>query len=142
MTLDTPKPTPAPTVAVKRAPMRPTGTPFPANAKRGDVPQMGVVGGVPHAEKTAGTPGGKAIGPARPPRTPKPPYPAQARMAKLQGSGVCHVTFDASGHVSSASMSQSIGTRILDDATTGYAKLNWTGTPNTSTNVPITYEKP
>lgn len=95
MTLDTPKPTPAPTVAIKRAPPKPAGTPFPANAKRGDVPQNGVVGGVPHAEKTAGTPGGKAIGVAR--HTPQPPYPAQARAAHITGSGVCHISCDASG---------------------------------------------
>ena len=134
MTMDTPKPTAPPKS------LRPSGTPFPANAKRGDHPQMGVVGGVPHAEKTTGTPGAKALG--APVHTPKPPYPYQARVAHLSGSGVCHVTFDGSGHVSSASMTSSIGSGLLDSNTVEFAKSNWTGPPNASRDVPITYTKP
>lgn len=135
MTLDTPKPTASPK-PFKLA----GGTPPPANAKRGDHPQQGVVGGVPHAEKTTGTPGAKAIGVK--PHTPQPPYPFQAKAAHLTGSGVCRVTFDASGRVSSATMTSSIGSGVLDGNTTSYAKMNWTGTPNTTVNVPITYRMP
>ncbi len=67
---DTPKPNPKP--------FKPSGTPFPANAKHGDHPQMGVVGGVPHAEKTTGTPGAAHLGVK--PHTPQ---------AALSVSGAC-----------------------------------------------------
>ncbi len=114
---DTPKPNPKP--------FKPAGTPFPANAKHGDHPQMGVVGGVPHAEKTTGTPGAAHLGVK--PHTPQPPYPYQARAAHLTGSGSVPVTFDGSGHASSVSVSQSVGSGILDNNTVQFAKANWTG---------------
>ena len=60
----------------------------------------------------------------------------------MTGSGVCRVTFDGSGHVSDASMTQSIGSGILDNNTIQFAKANWSGAPNTTTNVPITYRMP
>ncbi len=126
---DTPKPNPKP--------FKPAGTPFPANAKRGDHPQMGVVGGVPHAEKTTGTPGAAHLGVKA--HTPQPPYPYQARAAHITGSGSVSVTFDGSGHASSVSVSQSVGSAILDSNTVQFAKANWTGTPNTHVTVPITY---
>jgi TonB family protein len=71
--------------------------------------------------------------------TSKPPYPYQARAARLQGSGSVRVVFDGSGHVSSAVIEQSVGSGILDSNTISYAKANWTGPPNTTTTVPITY---
>lgn len=117
--------------------LKPAGTPFPANAKRGDHPQMGVVGGVPHAEKTTGTPGAAHLGVK--PHTPQPPYPYQARAAHITGSGSVSVTFDGSGHASSVSISQSVGSAILDSNTVQFARANWTGTPNTHVTVPITY---
>ena len=126
---DTPKPNPKP--------FKPSGTPFPANAKHGDHPQMGVVGGVPHAEKTTGTPGAAHLGVK--PHTPQPPYPYQARAAHITGSGSVAVTFDGSGHASSVTVSQSAGSGLLDNNTIQFAKANWTGTPNTRVTVPITY---
>src|SRR5438477_12704837 len=48
---------------------------------------------------------------------PRPQYPYEARSRRITGSGVCVVTVDAaSGNVSGASMKQSIGNSILDDA--------------------------
>ena len=126
---DTPKPNPKP--------FKPSGTPFPANAKRGDHPQMGVVGGVPHADKTTGTPGAAHLGVKA--HTPKPPYPYQARAAHLTGSGSFRVTFDGSGHVSNISVAQSIGSGILDNAVLQFARGNWTGGPNTAVTVPVTF---
>ena len=58
----------------------------------------------------------------------------------ITGSGVCHVTYDGSGSVSSAHMSQSTGNRILDSNTESFAKGNWKGPVNTSADVPITYK--
>ncbi len=134
MTLDTPPPTPTPGPPKKSTFVMPKV--IPPGALRGPHPQNGVVGGVPSAARTSGPLPVKA---STPPHTPKPPYPPQARLAKLTGSGMCHVTFDASGHCASATMTQSCGSSILDGNTVGFAKLNWTGSPNSATNVPITY---
>lgn len=136
---DTPPPSDEPDMSTPPPPkkdvVKPHGTPYPKDAKRGDHPQAGVVGPgtVAHAEKTTGTPGGGHL------HTSKPPYPYQARAARLQGSGSVRVTFDGSGHVSSAVIEQSVGSGILDNNTISYAKANWTGPPNTTTTVPITY---
>src|SRR5438105_9140969 len=47
---------------------------------------------------------------------PRPQYPYEARSRRITGSGVCVVTVDAaSGNVTGASMTQSIGNSILDD---------------------------
>ena len=50
------------------------------------------------------------------------------------------VTFGSSGQVSEATMSQSVGSGVLDNSTIQYVKANWSGTPNTSVTVPITYK--
>jgi TonB family protein len=51
--------------------------------------------------------------------SPKPPYPYEARAHHITGSGVCVLTVDtASGQVTGATMAQSTGSPILDDATT------------------------
>ena len=114
--------------------------PIPANAKRGEHPQDGVVGGAPHAEKTTGTPGFTHLGPPQGTwHHSRPPYPAQARMAHIEGSGSVKVTTDASGHVVSAEIVQSVGNGLLDSNTKQYALANWSGPPNSSTVVPITY---
>ena len=139
MTVDTPKPTPSPGPPKKPAFVRPPGTPDP-RAKRGPVPQNGVVGGVPSAARTAGPLPVKNGGTWH--VSSKPPYPYQARMAKLAGNGSIRLTTDAAGKVASAVMVQSIGSGILDNNTVIYAKMNWTGPPNATTVVPITYEKP
>src|SRR5439155_23715467 len=48
---------------------------------------------------------------------PRPPYPYEARAHKIMGSGVITVEVDpASGNVTNASVTQSIGHSILDDA--------------------------
>ena len=71
--------------------------------------------------------------------TPHPSYPYAARAKHVQGSGVCHVVFGVTGHVASAEMTRSTGSDILDNNTVEFAKANWTGAPNSSVNVPITY---
>lgn len=71
---------------------------------------------------------------------PKPEYPYAARKSKLQGSGVCVLTVDASGTVSNATMAQSTGHPILDNATTAAFK-RWRFQPGVPPRikVPITY---
>jgi TonB family protein len=72
---------------------------------------------------------------------PKPPYPYEARAHHIMGSGVCVLSVNsATGQVTDASMSQSIGNRILDDATTSTFR-NWRFRPGTvsKVRVPITY---
>lgn len=134
MTMETPKPTVAPKPFHLNG-----GTPPPANAKRGDHPQQGVVGGVPHAEKTTGTPGAKALGPPLHLKVSQPPYPYQARAAHLTGSGRASATFDGSGHCINVIITQSAGSAVLDNNTVSFGKANWTGPPNQTIGVPITY---
>jgi TonB family protein len=140
---DTPPPTDDPDMEPppppkKEAP-KPASKAIPPNAKRGDHPQAGVVGGVPHAEKTTGTPGYAHLGSIAHWSHPKPPYPAQARMSHIEGSGSVRVTTDGSGNVVSAVIVQSVGSGLLDFNTTSFAKANWKGPPNSTVVVPITY---
>jgi TonB family protein len=138
---DTPPPTDDPSMEPPPPPKKEekprAAKPVPANAKRGEHPQEGVVGGVPHAEKTTGTPGFAHLGAQW--HTSKPPYPAQARMSHIEGSGAVRVTTDGSGKVASAVITQSVGSGLLDHNTTSYAEANWSGPPNSTTVVPITY---
>lgn len=134
ITLDTPKPTPTPGPSRKPTFVMPKV--IPPNAKRGPVPQNGVVGGVPSAARTAG-PVVKSAGTWH--TSAKPPYPPQARASHITGSGTVRITTDASGRVVSASVAQSAGNGILDYAITGFAKANWSGPPNSSTTVPFTF---
>ena len=133
---DTPPPSDDPDMSTpppaKKDKPRSAHTPYPANVKRGDHPQEGVVGGVPHAEKKTGTPGGGWI-------LPKPPYPAQARLSHITGSGAVSITTDGSGQVVSVTIAQSVGSGLLDANTKSFARANWKGPPNSSTTVPITY---
>jgi protein TonB len=72
---------------------------------------------------------------------PRPPYPYEARARKITGSGVCVVDVDTpSGNVTNASMAQSIGNPILDDATVT-AFRQWRFRPGTVSKVkiPITF---
>src|SRR5439155_15321984 len=49
--------------------------------------------------------------------SPRPPYPYEARAHKIMGSGVITVNVDpATGNVTDASVTQSMGSSILDDA--------------------------
>jgi protein TonB len=75
-------------------------------------------------------------------RTPKPPYPYEARAARFQGSGRILVSTDDSGAVTSATIQQSVGSAILDSNTVSFARGNWHGPPNSSTTVAITYQLP
>ncbi len=73
--------------------------------------------------------------------SPKPQYPYEARSRKITGSGVCVVEVDpGSGSVTSASMAQSIGNPILDNAAvSGFRQ--WRFKPGTVSKVkiPVTY---
>ena len=72
---------------------------------------------------------------------PRPQYPYEARSRRITGSGTCVVTVDpGSGSVTSASMAQSIGNPILDNAATS-AFRQWRFKPGTVSKVriPITF---
>jgi protein TonB len=72
---------------------------------------------------------------------PRPEYPYEARRSKLTGSGVCVMTVDvSSGAVTSADMSTSTGSPILDNAATS-AFRRWRFKPGTVSKVrtPITF---
>jgi TonB family protein len=72
---------------------------------------------------------------------PKPPYPYEARAHKIMGSGVCVLSVDsATGQVTDANMTQSIGSPILDNATVTTFRT-WRFRPGTpgKVRVPITY---
>ncbi len=72
---------------------------------------------------------------------PRPEYPYEARRSKLTGSGVCIMTVDVgSGSVTSAEMSPSTGSAILDNAATS-AFRRWRFKPGTVSRVrtPITF---
>ncbi len=71
--------------------------------------------------------------------TPQPPYPYPLRAAHVQGSGSVRITTDASGRVVSASVVQSTGNTLMDDNTSRFARAFWSGPPNASVTVPITY---
>jgi TonB family protein len=72
---------------------------------------------------------------------PRPQYPYEARSRKITGSGVCVVTVDtASGSVTDATMAQSIGNPLLDNAA-ATAFRQWRFRPGTVSKVkiPITF---
>jgi periplasmic protein TonB len=72
---------------------------------------------------------------------PRPEYPYEARSRHVTGSGVCLVTVDtSSGSVSDASMAQSLGNPILDNAAVS-AFRRWRFKPGTVSKVriPITF---
>ena len=72
--------------------------------------------------------------------SPKPDYPYEARARKLTGSGVCVLTVGPDGGVTDATMAQSIGSPILDNATTSTFR-RWRFVPGkfSKVKVPITY---
>lgn len=71
--------------------------------------------------------------------TPEPPYPAALRLARVHGNGSVRVTTDGMGRVVSATMAQSTGNALLDDHTCRTAKTLWSGPPNSTVLIPITY---
>jgi protein TonB len=72
---------------------------------------------------------------------PKPPYPYEARSRRITGSGVCVVTVDpASGNVTDATMAQSIGNPILDNATTStFRRWRFKAGSVSKARIPITF---
>ncbi|HEY2626208.1 MAG TPA: TonB family protein [Candidatus Udaeobacter sp.] len=73
--------------------------------------------------------------------SPRPQYPYEARSRHITGSGVCVVTVDpGSGNVTGATMTQSIGNPILDNAALS-AFREWRFRPGTVSQVriPITF---
>jgi periplasmic protein TonB len=72
---------------------------------------------------------------------PRPPYPYEARAHKIMGSGVITVDVDpASGNVTDANVTQSIGNSILDDAAVSTFR-RWRFRPGSVSKVriPITF---
>jgi len=73
---------------------------------------------------------------------PKPEYPYEAKSRHITGSGVAVLSVDsASGNVTDASMAQSIGSPILDNATTSTFR-RWRFQPGkcaSKVKVPITF---
>jgi protein TonB len=73
--------------------------------------------------------------------SPRPPYPYEARSKRITGSGVIVVNVDAgSGSVTDASVAQSTGSSILDDAAASTFR-RWRFRPGTVSKVriPITF---
>ena len=73
---------------------------------------------------------------------PLPDYPYQAKQAHVTGSGICNLEVDSTnGKVTSATMAQSTGSRILDKVTTDTFG-RWRFKPGTilQVKVPVTYE--
>jgi len=95
------------------------------------------------APQAAGRPGTMSISSAKALATyaPRPQYPYEARSHHIMGSGVCVVDVDpGSGSVTSASMAQSIGNSILDNAAVS-AFRQWRFKPGSVSKVkiPITF---
>jgi protein TonB len=73
--------------------------------------------------------------------SPRPPYPYEARSKRITGSGVITATVDpASGNVTDASVTQSTGSPILDDAAASTFR-RWRFRPGSVSKVriPITF---
>ncbi len=72
---------------------------------------------------------------------PPPPYPYQARATHVQGHGVITVSFDEHGKASSARMTKSTGSGILDSNSVAFALSNWktSGGKKTTVTVPVNY---
>jgi len=71
---------------------------------------------------------------------PRPEYPYEARSRRITGSGVCVLTLDPSGTVTDASMAQSIGNPILDNATVStFRRWRFKAGAFSKVKVPITY---
>ena len=73
--------------------------------------------------------------------SPRPPYPYEARSKRITGSGIITATVDpASGSVTDASVTQSTGSPILDDAAVSTFR-RWRFRPGSVSKVriPITF---
>jgi hypothetical protein len=70
--------------------------------------------------------------------TPKPAYPFEARRLRRQGSGGVHVTTNGIGRVVNAAMQPGIDP-LLDAVAVSFARSAWTGPPNCTRVVAITF---
>ena len=70
--------------------------------------------------------------------TPKPDYPYQARRLRRQGSGGVRVTTNGIGRVVNAEMMPGIDP-LLDAVAVNFARSAWTGPPNATRIVAITF---
>ena len=70
---------------------------------------------------------------------PRPEYPQEARSHRIAGSGVCVVSVDASGNVTSASMAQSTGSPLLDTSALRTVRT-WKFKPGTVSKVSVPIE--
>ena len=70
---------------------------------------------------------------------PRPEYPHGARSRRVAGSGVCVVSVDASGNVTSASMAQSTGSPLLDTSALRTVRT-WKFKPGTVSKVSVPIE--
>jgi len=132
---DIPAPEPPPPPEIKPEYVEET-TPPPKQPKQQKIAAI-------KAPTVAGHPGTVSISSAKALATyaPRPQYPYEARSRHVTGSGVCVVTVDpGSGSVTGASMAQSIGNPILDNAATS-AFQRWRFKPGTVSKVkiPITF---
>src|SRR5436189_4393453 len=131
---DIPLPEPPPPPEIKPEYVEET-TPPPKQPKPAKVAPI-------KAPTVAGHPGPVSISTAKALATyaPRPQYPYEARSRHITGSGVCVVEVGSSGSVTSASMAQSIGSPILDNAATS-AFRQWRFKPGSVSKVkiPITF---
>jgi len=95
------------------------------------------------APQAAGRPGTMSISSAKALATyaPRPQYPYEARSHHIMGSGVCVVDVDpGSGSVTSASMAQSIGNPILDNAAvSAFRQWRFKAGSVSKVKIPITF---
>ncbi len=125
--------TPALRVAASRVPLHPATAAAPSIAR-------GQKRGVSTNRAAVGIPGLGVPGAGMRWVTPKPAYPASLRLAHVQGNGSVRITTDDSGRVVNAAIVQSTGNELLDDNTCRAARSGWSGPPNSSISVPVTYQ--
>jgi Gram-negative bacterial TonB protein C-terminal len=78
----------------------------------------------------------KLVGPGW--RMPRPPYPAKAIAAHAEGKGVIRISTNRDGRVEKVEIIKKIHP-LLDEHTSAFALAHWTGPPNTTRDVPVTY---
>ena len=67
-------------------------------------------------------------------------HAVKAVASKANDVGICTLVFDATGHVQTAVMTKSTGSKMLDEKTVAFALQNVTGRPNTTMPLPITFK--
>ncbi len=73
--------------------------------------------------------------------TPVPPYPAAARMNRLQGTGIVQVIFNVQGKPVYAGLIKSFNSKSLDDDTISYIMSHWksSGGEDSMITIPVKY---